>query len=212
MESSSEKVDKNDESGETSDSVEKVNTETTEENIIQPECHPVEELKNDTNNDAISSNNEINEDIDLNDIVLITESVPPVIDSPVENIKSIEPNITDKEECDVQAADQNESENVNIDNIQLTEVTENETPAEKCDDEPMDIDDILNSLDTDFDTPSSSEVQNVCEESSSIATEKPVESSSIEKERKAEEIVLLSDDDDDNDDEKVHGRFDFSFV
>lgn len=202
MESDPDKMDKNDESGEPSDSVENVGTDTIE-NIVEPECHPVEVLKNNAN----SSNSEINEDIDLNDIVLITESLPPVVESLEENNKSIEPNITDKE-CDVQqAADQNECENVNIDNIQLIEATDNEIPnAEKCDDEPMDIDEILNSL-GDFDTPSSSEAPNVCEAPPFIDAEKPSEpSSSNEKEGKQEDIVSLIDDDDD-DEEVGKGRF-----
>lgn len=183
MESSSEKLDKSDESAEPNNSVEKVDTGTIK-NIVQPEFRPEEELKNNTNTDANSSNNEINEDIDLNDIVLITESLPPVIEDSVENTKSTEPNITNKNEC----------ENVNIDSIQLIEATESEMQSEKCDNEPIDIDEILNSLNVDFDTPSSSEVQNACEASSSIVSENPPESLCVEKEGKAEDVVLLSDD------------------
>lgn len=179
MDSSSEKLDKNDESGEPNDSVEKVHTEAVE-NIVQPECHPEEELKNETNIDANSSN----EDIYFNDIVLITESV--------DNTKSIEPNITNKEDCDVQAVEQNE--NVNIDSIPLIEPTESEMQPEKCDDEPMDIDEILNSFNVDFDTPSSSEAQNVCEASTSIVAENLPKSPYIDREEKGEDVVLLSDD------------------
>lgn len=194
MESSSEKMDKSDESSKPSDSVEKVDTDTTE-NIVQPECHQAEEVKNDINIEPISSNNEINEDIDINDIVLITES-SPVIESSVENNKINDPNTVDVKECD-------------IDSIQLVEATENETAPDKCDEEPMDIDEILNSLGADFDTPSSSQTQNVCEESSSslIVSEKPSELSSIEK-GKDEEIVLLSDDDDEK---EKNGRFGLNF-
>lgn len=192
MESGSEKTEKNDGSAETSDSVEKVNTDTIE-NIVQPECHPVEEMKNDINIDPVPSSNEMNEDIDINDIVLITESAPVIKESTVENNKSIEPNAADKDEYD-------------IDGIQLIEATENETAPEKCDEEPMDIDEILNSLNADFDTPSSSQTQNVCEPSSPIVSEKPAETAAIEK-GKDEEISTISLSDDDEE----PGRLDLNF-
>lgn len=201
MESSSEKSDQNVESGEPNDFVKKVHTEIIDD-VIQSECHSVDELKNEINPKPCSSNNETNEDIDINDIVLITESVP-VIESFTDNNKTIEPNITDKE-SESQTENQNESDTINIDNIELIQAAENEMPinisSEKYEDEPMDIDEILNSLD--FDPPSNNEVQNVCEASAEIVAEKTTVFPSIEK-RKDEEIVLLSDDDDETD-----GRFD----
>lgn len=124
------------------------------------------------------------------------------------NDESAEPSdsvekVGDKE-ADIQAAVQNESENVNIDAMQLIEATDNEMLPEKCDDEPMDIDEILNSLGADFDTPSSSEVQNVCDASSLVSAENRPELPTHEEERKGQEVVLLSDDD------ETAGKLNFS--
>lgn len=193
-------MDKTDESGEPNDLVEKEHTETIE-NVIQPELHSVDELKNEANLNPSPSNNEMNDDIDINDIVLITESVPS-IEGSVENNKTIDPNVTDKE-SEAKAS----NENVVIDKIELIDGTQNEmapnVPPEKIEDEPIDIDEILNSLDAEFVAPSNSEAQKVCEASSQIVPEKQSDSTSAEK-GKIEEIVLLSDDDDEAD-----GRFGF---
>lgn len=198
MESNSEKIGKNDGPGEPSDAVMKEDTEKIEQ-VFQPECHPVEEL-HDISSSPSSSNNQTIEDIDINDIVLITEPTP-VIECSVENNMSIEPNaaITNHE---AQAV--NDDENVNIDNIQSIEGMGNETSQEQ----PMDIDEILNSLEDDFDTQPISEAH--CEPSPQIAAETSSELSNIEKEKVEkekkveEEIVLLSDDEED-------GRFNLNF-
>lgn len=197
MESISENTDKNNESGDPNDSVEKLNTEIVE-NVIQPECsHPAEKLE-EINTSSASSNNKTIEDIDIDDIVLLTESLP-VIEDCVENNKNIDSNTVNKE-SEEQAV--NQSENVNIDSIQLIEATENETAPEKCDDEPMDIDEILNSLGVDFDVPSSSEAS-----SSQTVTENTVETSNIEKQtgKEEEEVVLLTDDEE-------NGKFNFTLL
>lgn len=199
MDSSPEKLNKNDEFGEPSDSADKLNTETTEIGI-QPECHSVEEIKNDMNLDPSPSNNASTEEIDINDIVLITESVP-AIESFAENNQTIELNTTDTV-CEAQASNQNV--------IELIDSLQNQLApnliAEKSEDEPIDIDEILNSLSADFEAASSGNLQSVCEASSEIVAEKPSELATVEK-GNDQEIVLLSDDDE----EEKKGRFGLNF-
>lgn len=202
MESSLDKLYKSDESGEANDAIGIENANTTLDNAVQSECHAVEQLANEMDPNPSSSNNEMHEeDIDMNDIVLITESLP-VIDSSAENNQTIEPPIDTDKACEAQATNEIDNENINIDNIELIDDIQNELApgfiAEKVEDEPMDIDEILNSLNTDFDAPTNNDIPNeVCEGPSAIVPENTAELLPIEK-AKVEEIVLLSDDDDDN--------------
>lgn len=154
----SDETEKN-ESGNRSEKDEKM--EIAGNDAVQPECELINEVKNVNGADASTFNEIPSVGNDENDVALVAK-ISPVIDSSgnkvtIETIEAMESGEVGKN-----------LENINIDNtsIQVSEVNEasettddieSESVQEKSEDEPMDIDEILNSLNTDNETATSSD-------------------------------------------------------
>lgn len=113
-------------------SVESTDTEPqSNQQTLDPESVVNVDEVNKENCDQIATPSHVSDD--NSDVTLITESVPTAEDK--------------ENKIEVNSDETNENNETN--NVQKLDESASETTVEKCDDEPMDIDEILDSLNTD---------------------------------------------------------------